>query len=795
MAVTTNPLPNAAYDYYFRYNTPEYVWESSARSAQVMPAEEEGYFRFVVPVGTLGLQVCLVEKDVLDTAEALDPDGPRPTTPHQEHSVHFSTYFPQGIGASPQGKFEVGDKPTEAYEGGTAFYFCRFLKIIGGFDHWVVAIGKGPATLPAPVEWVGGNGSQSPPASYPSIPGEVVLHARMRSPGDSVESAAFSSSRLSLFGGNVADAVFPSMEVEAIQGNFMYLAFEYMEVTQEKPAPATSLDLALGPVVLVASQAATHNFAAVDLLPIKVDGSNFALQNSADVSLPPLAARITGGPVLAATPGIPGIPPTPDSPPFSGVPGTPGAPDVPGTAGTPEDPEVYGSEAYIYIALPTLAVDASNELIVGMDLRLQPLTVQGELTRRPPYNAIDTGTLPLEVQARECDSMCVLDLPPITLKIHERDGIAADVVLPRFAGVAPPVGMVVGSGMLLGAVAYPSSYTLADQGMVLGADAFPLHSASRTATSGMRLGASAFTGSVVDAEGAAMLLQAEVLVRTDAAVTSALLLGALCVPQSETSALLTSAMRMAGAVSFDHLWDADAGMVIGASAVLGTFADLTGAMRIGCDAEAGAVHALPLLESAMVLGGQVVLQTQSSLAVDAPMRLGADVVMKTPGLVAWVMNADTGGVSWYDNWAFTSMAVVDGRVFASGPDGLVLLGGDSDGADTIDARVEYGLTEFGGYDKGGQPKESQGKKRVPALWFGYTAQGALAAEVETYGQGLPAYTYAMPPRSANQPRNNRIQPGKGLNARYWRIGVSNVSGCDFEVHSLAAEVAASNRRL
>lgn len=174
---------------------------------------------------------------------------------------------------------------------------------------------------------------------------------------------------------------------------------------------------------------------------------------------------------------------------------------------------------------------------------------------------------------------------------------------------------------------------------------------------------------------------------------------------------------------------------------------------------------------------------------------GDDLLMKQPGLVAWVMNADTGAVSWYGNWAFTDMAVVGGKVFASGPDGLVVLGGDADGSDAIDARVEYGFSEFGGYHQDGSPKPSEPKKRLPSLWFGYHAAGALRATVETYGQGYGVYRYAMEPRAARQPRNNRIQVGKGLNSRYWRIGVENACGCAFEVHSISAEIATSSRRL
>lgn len=176
---------------------------------------------------------------------------------------------------------------------------------------------------------------------------------------------------------------------------------------------------------------------------------------------------------------------------------------------------------------------------------------------------------------------------------------------------------------------------------------------------------------------------------------------------------------------------------------------------------------------------------------------GADeLLMIDRGLIAWVMNTETGGVSWYDGWAFTDMAVVDGKVFAVGPEGLAVVGGSLDSKETIPARVQYGFTDFSGYTNSGAPKNSGiGKKRVVALWYGYAADGKLNATVETYGQGYGPYTYVMQPRAAAQPRNNRVLPGKGMVSRYWRIGIANVGGAGFRVSSIEAEVDGTKRRL
>lgn len=168
--------------------------------------------------------------------------------------------------------------------------------------------------------------------------------------------------------------------------------------------------------------------------------------------------------------------------------------------------------------------------------------------------------------------------------------------------------------------------------------------------------------------------------------------------------------------------------------------------------------------------------------------------MQQRALLAWVLNADTGAVAWYDNWGFVDMARVGGKVFAAGPDGLVLLGGPKDGVDDIAASVQWGYTEFGGYDDAGRPRPSEAKKRVPVVTLGYSAERPMRLGVRTYGAGQGEYHYALQPRAAMEPTNNRALLGKGLCARYWKFSVGNQGCGDFEVRSLSADVHLSTRR-
>ena len=196
---------------------------------------------------------------------------------------------------------------------------------------------------------------------------------------------------------------------------------------------------------------------------------------------------------------------------------------------------------------------------------------------------------------------------------------------------------------------------------------------------------------------------------------------------------------------------------------------------------------LPGDEISDTLSFSVAAQTQAVAVHEVSDRfaLSDTYLHKDPTAIAWVMNTETGSACWYSNWQFAHMTQVGNRVFAVGPEGLVELGADTDNGEEIDAGVTYGFMDMG----------AEQKKRVDGFWFGYTSSDVLEASVETYGQGYPVYTYTMVRRDADSPRNNRITPGKGFNARYWRIGVDNVGGCDFSIDSIGADVVVTSRRL
>lgn len=438
-----------------------------------------------------------------------------------------------------------------------------------------------------------------------------------------------------------------------------------------------------------------------------------------------------------------------------------------------------------------LVARAAQDVFNSAEIALRPLGVNA---RQWPLPTVVSARLkPMKASAREFGNMASVAVRPLTVRASEQSA-RWRIVLPAFQAGVPPIADVDDVALASDAV-YPSHYALVVDGafasdqLIAGAESVEMVEDTALASAEVVLGASVLLEDVALASDELPSTASTML------VVGTALAGDELLPQSTGSVLVTSG-ALAGGDALPYAFvDVEGVALASDDALIVSIVLLEDEALAGDEAITTSLRAQALLEDAALAGDELLAWTDSFALLQDVAVASEQLFMKTPGLVAWVMNTDTGAVSWYDNWAFTSMAVVGGKVFAAGPDGLHVIGGDLDGAEQIDARVQFGYTEFGGYDQTGLPKPSEPKKRVQALWFGYHADGALEATVETYGQGYGPYAYAMAPRAADQPRNNRIVPGKGLNARYWRIGVANTGGCAFEVHSIAAEVAQSTRRL
>lgn len=129
---------------------------------------------------------------------------------------------------------------------------------------------------------------------------------------------------------------------------------------------------------------------------------------------------------------------------------------------------------------------------------------------------------------------------------------------------------------------------------------------------------------------------------------------------------------------------------------------------------------------ALLLGDNATLYQTLSAAIHDSLRLGTDlsnliivdidgprVVNSQP--VQYAVNTQTGALSTYSNFGFTSFAVVDQVAYASKADGVyVLRSGDDDGS-PITAAADFGGTNYG----------STTMKNIEALYVGLATDGQV----------------------------------------------------------------------
>lgn len=192
-----------------------------------------------------------------------------------------------------------------------------------------------------------------------------------------------------------------------------------------------------------------------------------------------------------------------------------------------------------------------------------------------------------------------------------------------------------------------------------------------------------------------------------------------------------------------------------------------------------------LLISTASGSGLALVQGDHNLLIEADASANAGVWYTDPGRKAWVMNTETTAASWYDNFDFESITQTPDGVLAVGPDGLYTLDADTDAGINIQAEVVSGLQDFG----------APQTKRMDYMYFGYTSGGQISVTPEVYESGHAPVTYFLEQRDASAPRNSRVEPGKGLFGRYWRVTIRNVAGADFEVHDTTVDIAVSNRKV
>lgn len=156
------------------------------------------------------------------------------------------------------------------------------------------------------------------------------------------------------------------------------------------------------------------------------------------------------------------------------------------------------------------------------------------------------------------------------------------------------------------------------------------------------------------------------------------------------------------------------------------------------------------------------------------------------GNAAWTANTDTWGMSRYEDWPITSLAVVAGVLYGTAPDGLYRLDADDDAGAPIPAEFTTDLSDQGGE----QPRHTR------MVYAGAVTDGRLRAAVHhVTGRVAGTVHYEFEPRPADDFSPQRVKLGRGIKSRYLAFTIGNVLGSDFNIDSLSLIADATARRV
>ena len=207
----------------------------------------------------------------------------------------------------------------------------------------------------------------------------------------------------------------------------------------------------------------------------------------------------------------------------------------------------------------------------------------------------------------------------------------------------------------------------------------------------------------------------------------------------------------------------------------------------GADEVLDAVSARPvvLVEHARA-NDEVFDQLHASTLVVEAQAVGWDELLTTGALVgqAWTAEAGAWAMSRYAPFGFTGLAVIDGVVYATGPDGVFALDGD---AETMTAEVRTGALDMTG-EVLAIPVESRIEyELLGQAWMDVTqTQGGAAAQTFTYPLDARLDSAVL--------TNARFQFGRGLKGRTFAYTL-RLTGQRAYINDWSVLVAPSKRSL
>jgi outer membrane protein assembly factor BamB len=136
------------------------------------------------------------------------------------------------------------------------------------------------------------------------------------------------------------------------------------------------------------------------------------------------------------------------------------------------------------------------------------------------------------------------------------------------------------------------------------------------------------------------------------------------------------------------------------------------------------------------------------------------------------MNGSNTAVGQSDGFSFNSLTVIDGKLYASSPNGIFLMEGDTDNGTVIDAFFTTFSTDLG----------INVKKRVRSIYLSGNSKGNLkVTPVMDNDQGK---NYVVGSKDTLYFRSHKVPVDRDERGFYVGVKVANVEGVDFAINSI-----------
>lgn len=149
----------------------------------------------------------------------------------------------------------------------------------------------------------------------------------------------------------------------------------------------------------------------------------------------------------------------------------------------------------------------------------------------------------------------------------------------------------------------------------------------------------------------------------------------------------------------------------------------------------------------------------------------------------WPVNLKNMGLTEYDNFAFNSMTRFNGEYLAAGTNGLFAMTGTTDNGVAIDARIRFGMTNFG----------SEKLKRIEDAFLEYRSAGDLLFRIII--DGGETYEYTVSATGNTGMAKNRAKIGKAIESNFWTLEIENIDGTAFDLQSISIRPVILSRKI